>query len=78
MPVRRPPLHRHDNCAEILHVLEGAVAVSTGEGEPLPLAPGETHVFSAYTPHSVRNTGDTDAVLMLAFSSGNRHYKPLE
>ncbi len=71
------PKHRHDNCSEILHVLAGSVDLLVDDAEPVALTTGETQVFSPYTPHSVRNTGNTEAVLMLAFSSGNRHYKPL-
>ncbi len=72
------PKHRHDNCSEILHLLEGSVTVPIGEDDRATLSAGDTHVFSAHTPHSVHNNGSSDAVLMLAFSSGNRQHKPLE
>lgn len=71
------PLHRHDNCSELVHVLEGSVHLTVSAYEPIPLAAGETYLFPAYTPHSLRNAGDTAAVLILSFSDGSRDYQVL-
>lgn len=72
------PLHLHDNCAELLHVLKGAVELQISAYDPLPLDAGQTHLISAYTPHSLRNVGADDAELMLSYSTAKRHYQELE
>lgn len=74
-PGAETPLHRHDNCSEVIHVLEGAVELQVSAKAPIPLGAGETHLFPAYTPHSLRNVGEDDAVLMVSFSNANRDYK---
>jgi quercetin dioxygenase-like cupin family protein len=51
-PGAETPLHRHDNCSEVIHVLEGAVELQVSAKAPIPLGAGETHLFPAYTPHS--------------------------
>ena len=71
------PLHRHDNCSEIMHVLAVTVELFVGEGAPLPLGIGDTSVVSAYTSHSLRNTGKEDAVLILSYSAANRAFTAL-
>jgi len=72
------PLHRHDNCSEVLHVLEGEVELRVSVSDVVQLGAGESHVFPAYMPHSLSNTGDVDAVLILSFSNANRHYQALD
>ncbi len=68
------PRHRHDNCAEILHVLDGAVTVHIDGNGPLPLLSGGTTVVPAYKSHWVSNAGPTQAVIMIAYSSGTGDY----
>lgn len=77
-PGAETPLHRHDNCSEVLHVLQGTVEIHVGVSDSVKLRAGETHVFPAYMPHSLSNAGDEDAVLMLSFSNANRHYQALD
>lgn len=72
------PLHRHDNCSEVLHVLQGEIEIHVGMSDSTRLTAGETHVFPAYMPHSLSNVGENEAVLMLSFSNANRHYQALD
>lgn len=72
------PLHRHDNCSEVLHVLQGEVELKVSVSDVVHLAMGESYVFPAYMPHSLSNAGVADAVLILAFSNPNRHYQELD
>ena len=71
------PLHMHDNCSELLHVLAGEVALQVSDYDPIPLGSGDTHLIPTFTPHSLRNAGEDEAVLMLSFSSPDRHYQVL-
>lgn len=72
------PLHLHDNCSELLHVLQGAVELQVSAYDPLLLNAGQTHLIPTYRPHSLRNVGEEDAELMLSYSTAKRHYQELE
>ncbi|NKB44564.1 MAG: cupin domain-containing protein [Alphaproteobacteria bacterium] len=72
-PGAETPLHRHDNCSEVAHLLEGAIDLHVND-EVVSLTVGDTHVFPAYTPHRMTNSGDAVAVLVLSYSHGNRQY----
>ena len=76
-PGAESPLHMHDNCSELLHVLNGAIELQVSAYDPIPLGAGDTHLVPAYTPHSLRNVGDGEAVLMLSFSSPSRNFQIL-
>ncbi len=55
--------HRHETSDDINFVLTGmGEAVCCGETEPL--SPGVCHVCPKGGEHSIRNTGDTDLVLL--------------
>ena len=70
-PGRSNPRHSHPNCVEILRVAQGRIlhSVETGEVE---LGEGDVITIPIGFPHQARNIGDTDAVLLIAFSSANR------
>lgn len=74
----KTPLHRHDNCSETIHVLVGTVEVFVGAAAPLTVGEGETSVIPVHQPHRFTNVNVDDAILMLVYSSGNRHYQDLE
>lgn len=76
-PGAETPLHRHDNCSEVIHILEGSVELQVSTHAPSSLKAGETYLFPAYTPHSLRNVGDGEAVVMLSLSNANRSYKAI-
>lgn len=65
------PRHYHPNCEEVLHVLQGRILHTMGD-EQAAMGPGDTITIPANVVHNARNTGDTDALLFLCFSSADR------
>lgn len=65
------PRHFHPNCDEVLYVLEGTI-LHTYEGEEIRMEKGDTILIPANIPHHAKNIGENDAVLSIAFSSGQR------
>ncbi len=65
------PRHVHPNCDEVLHVLEGTI-LHTYAGEELKMDKGDTIIIPANIPHNAINIGETDAVLSIVFSTGQR------
>ena len=65
------PRHYHPNCEEILHVLQGSI-LHTMADEEAAMGPGDTVTIPAHVVHNARNTGDTDAILFICFSSADR------
>lgn len=49
---------------EFIYCLEGHITY-TIEGESYPLAPGDSLIFDAYTPHTWRNTAPTSSSALL-------------
>ena len=49
---------------EFIYCLEGHITY-TIEGETYPLAPGDSLIFDAYTPHAWRNTALTSSCALL-------------
>ncbi len=66
------PMHHHPNCSEVLHVLKGKIAHRFTEGAEAESSEGDTITIPANLPHCARNIGETDAVLLIAFSSAQR------
>ena len=73
---RTTPAHRHPNCAETIHVLEGEVEQRIGE-RLVELEPGDTAIVPPDHAHATTNRGNGDAVLMVAYSIGTRVYEPV-
>jgi quercetin dioxygenase-like cupin family protein len=71
-PGMRNPSHSHPNCEEVLVVLQGTIAHAAGSGEEAVLHAGDTITIPEGFPHNARNTGDADAVLLIAYSSATR------
>jgi len=54
---------------EFIYCLEGRITY-TIEGEAYSLAPGDSLIFDAYTPHSWRNTASTSSCALLVLCPG--------
>jgi quercetin dioxygenase-like cupin family protein/type 1 glutamine amidotransferase len=65
------PLHRHPNCDEVLHVIQGHIMHRVGDKE-YEMRAGDTVTIPEGTLHSARNIGTEDAVLSISFSSADR------
>ena len=68
------PKHRHPNCNEAIHLIEGEIEQTIGS-RVYPMKPGETMIVPADTVHSSKNMGTGKAILMFAFSVGDRGYE---
>lgn len=66
-------LHRHTNCNECIHVLEGRIRQRIGETW-IELCAGETCLIPEGVQHQSQNIDLDAAVLMIAYSSGKREY----
>jgi quercetin dioxygenase-like cupin family protein len=76
-PGRRNPLHYHPNCEEILYVVSGRCD-HTFDGETVALETGDAIVIPRGVRHNLVNTGDTDVVCIISFSSPDRQTVFLE
>lgn len=73
-PGRANPRHSHDNCEEVLYLLQGHLLHSIGE-ETVELAPGDTIIVPAGVMHNALNTGSVEADMIVSFSSGRRDFR---
>jgi quercetin dioxygenase-like cupin family protein len=76
-PGQGNPLHYHPNCEEILYVVAGR-CTHTYDGAAVDLATGDVIVIPAGVRHNLKNTGDTDVVCVISFSSADRETVFLE
>jgi quercetin dioxygenase-like cupin family protein len=67
--------HRHDNCDEILHLLDGELEHTAGRDKVFRLRPGDTITLPAGTRHSARSVGERDAVMLVAYSTAHRQVR---
>jgi len=65
--------HLHTNCTETIHVLQGQIEQRIGE-KWISMSAGDTCLIPKDTPHQTRNTGLQTAVMMIAYSAGERIY----
>ncbi|MBC8101054.1 MAG: cupin domain-containing protein [Cytophagales bacterium] len=65
------PRHRHPNCDEILHLVSGRLEHSLGE-ERFLMEPGDSISIPTGIYHNARALGDSDAQMVIAFSSADR------
>jgi quercetin dioxygenase-like cupin family protein len=63
--------HRHPNCEEILHLLQGRLE-HVLEDSVFPMEPGDTLTIPQGQWHYARSVGDEDAVMLVCYSSANR------
>lgn len=67
-------LHQHDNCNEVIHVLAGTIDQRVGETWRT-IETGGTCLIRLGEMHQSRNVGSDTVILMIAYSSGMRHYQ---
>jgi quercetin dioxygenase-like cupin family protein len=65
------PIHRHPNCDEILHVVCGKIEHTLGD-KRFVMKAGDTISIPAGILHNARALGDTDAEMVICFSSADR------
>jgi len=65
------PLHRHPNCDEVLHVLEGKIEHIIGD-ESFEMNVGDTITIPQGILHNARNIGDKQAVMTIVFTNAVR------
>ena len=71
------PMHAHDNCEEVLYLLQGRLEHTFGE-ETVILEAGDTIVVPPGKMHNAVSIGDSDAHMMVAYSSGQRDFRKSE
>jgi quercetin dioxygenase-like cupin family protein len=74
-PGRANPKHSHPNCEEILRVAKGRIMHTIESGKEIEMREGDVITVPLKLPHNARNIGDTDAVLLIAFTSADRQVK---
>lgn len=67
--------HAHPSCSEVLYLLAGNLEHSIGD-EVVAMAPGDSVVIPAGTYHNARSIGRAPADMIVAYSAGDRGYKP--
>ena len=72
---RSNPRHAHHGCEEVLHLVSGELTHTVGEDQVV-LHGGDTLVVPAGQFHNATNTGSGDAVMFVAYSSGDRDFEP--
>ena len=66
--------HRHPNCSEVIHLIEGTVEQVLGR-DRLAMRPGDTVFIPAGCYHQTTNVGDGDATMVVSYSAGTRIYE---
>lgn len=66
------PMHRHPNCEEVLHLLEGEIDQVVEGGRRFRMGAGDTITIPRDRRHRAINVGDKPAVMIVAFSSPER------
>ena len=69
-------LHKHDNCEETLFLRAGTICQRVGD-DWIEMQPGDHCVIPRDFAHQTRNTGASDAEMLLVYSEGIRHYEKL-
>jgi mannose-6-phosphate isomerase-like protein (cupin superfamily) len=68
------PLHTHDNCSEIILLLNGAVDHVVGE-EFVHLESGDVLIVPAAMPHQARSVGSSTAEMVVVYNAGERGFR---
>lgn len=71
---RSNPRHCHDTCEEVLYLLKGRLRHSFGD-ESVELQAGDTLVIRPGVMHHAVNLGDTEADMIVCYSSGKRDFR---
>jgi len=64
-------MHSHPNCDEVLYVVEGKITHRLN-GVELPMSAGDSLLIPKGAIHNAYNTGEKEAVLSIAFTTGTR------
>jgi len=70
------PLHRHDNCEELLYLIEGALEHRIGD-QSFTMGPGDVIRVPVGVPHDGRNVGDVPARMVVAYNHPQRAFEVL-
>ena len=68
------PRHLHGNCSEVIHLQTGRLKHFVGK-EFVLMEPGDTLVVPTGADHYALNIGNEDAVMIVAYPSGQRHFQ---
>jgi quercetin dioxygenase-like cupin family protein len=68
------PRHAHDSCEEVLYLLQGQLTHSIGDDQ-VEMRAGDTIIVPAGVMHNAVNHGETDADMIVAYSSGTRDFR---
>jgi quercetin dioxygenase-like cupin family protein len=71
---RSNPRHCHDNCEEVLYLLQGELKHSFAD-ESVEMTAGDTLVLPAGVMHNAVSKGDMDADMIVTYSSGERDFR---
>ena len=67
------PRHAHPSCEEVLYLLSGRLEHTLGN-ETYSLEPGDTLAIPPGVFHNAVSTGEEDAVMIVAYSTGKRDF----
>ncbi|MBW3625935.1 MAG: cupin domain-containing protein [Armatimonadetes bacterium] len=70
---RSNPRHCHPSCEEVLYLLSGRLEHTLGD-ETFTLRPGDTLSIPPGVFHNARSTGEEDAEMIVAYSTGERDF----
>jgi quercetin dioxygenase-like cupin family protein len=70
------PKHIHGNCSEVIHLEKGRLKHFVGK-EFVLMEPGDTLMIPAGVDHYALNVSEEDAVMIVAYPSGQRHFQTL-
>ena len=73
-PGKSNPRHCHDACEEVLYLLQGKLRHSFGD-ETIEMVADDTLVVQPGVMHNALNVGDTDADMIVVYSSGQRDFR---
>ncbi|MDH3476527.1 MAG: cupin domain-containing protein, partial [Rhodospirillales bacterium] len=68
------PGHRHPDCNEVIHLIEGSVEQTVDRHRHV-MEPGDTVFVPAGAHHRSRNIGPGAAVVIVSYSAGTRIYE---
>ena len=68
------PRHIHGNCSEVIHLQKGRLKHFV-EKEFVLMEPGDTLVVPTGVDHYALNVSEEDAVMIVAYPAGQRHFQ---
>ena len=70
------PKHIHGNCSEVIHLQKGRLKHFVGK-EVVLMEAGDTLVVPTGVDHYALNVSEEDAVMIVAYPAGQRHFQTL-